>query len=58
MYIYGHEHCQRVRVSISKIKNGKAVGPSAGVDSITDLVNEIIVGGVILAEWELSTFVN
>ena len=29
-----------------------------GVEMITDLVSQIIVEGVIPAEWELSTFVN
>ena len=59
-----------VRESISKMKNGKAVGLSvvvsemvkaAGeveVNMITDLVNQIIVEGFIQAEWELSTVVN
>ena len=58
-----------VRVSISKMKNRKAAGPStvvsemivavgeAGVDMITDLVNQIIVE-VIPAECELSIVVN
>ena len=57
------------RESISKMKNGKAAGSTGlvsemvnsagevGVDIITNLLNEIIVG-VILAEWELSTIVN
>ena len=52
-----------------KMKNGKPAGPSAvvsemvkttgeaGVDMITDLANQIIVG-VIPVEWELSTIVN
>ena len=35
----------------------KAAG-EAGVDLITDLVNQITVEGVIPAEWELSTIVN
>ena len=35
----------------------KAAG-EVGVDIITDLVNQVIVEGVILAEWELSTIVN
>ena len=59
-----------VRESISKMKNGKAVGLSvvvsemvkaAGeveVNMIIDLVNQIIVEGFIPAEWELSTVVN
>ena len=59
-----------VRVSISKMKNRKAAGPStvvsemivavgeAGVDMITDLVNQIIVEEVIPAECELSIVVN
>ena len=59
-----------VRESISKMKNGKAVGLSgvvsemvkaAGeveVNMITDLVNQIIVEEFIPAEWELSTVVN
>ena len=59
-----------VRESISKMKNGKAAGPSdvvseivktageAGVDMIKDLVNQIIVEGSIPAEWEPSTIVN
>ena len=59
-----------VRVSISKMKNRKAAGPStvvsemtvavgeAGVDIITDLVNQIIVEEVIPAECELSIVVN
>ena len=58
-----------VHESISKLRNGKAAGPSgvvsemartggeAGVDMITDLVNPTIVG-VIPAEWELNTIVN
>ena len=53
------------------MKNGKAAGPSgvmpemmvkaageAGVDMITDLVNQIIVEGAITGECELSTVVN
>ena len=52
------------------MKNRKAAGPSvimseminaageAGVDMITKLVNQIIVQGVIPAEWVLSTSVN
>ena len=59
-----------VRESISKMKNGKAAGLSgvvsemvkaageAGVDMITDVVNQIIAEGVIPAECELSTIVN
>ena len=59
-----------VRESMSKMKNGIAAGPSgilsevvkaveeAGVDMITDLVNQIMVEGVFPAEWELSTIVN
>ena len=51
------------------MKKGEAAGPrslvpgmtkvieEAGVDMITDLVNQIIVG-VIPAEWELSTLEN
>ena len=51
-----------VRKPISKIKNGKAAGSSgvvsqmektaeeAGIDIITDLVNQIIVEGLIPAE--------
>ena len=35
----------------------KAAG-EAGVDLITDLVNQITIEGVIPAEWELSTIVN
>ena len=58
-----------VHESISKLRNGKAAGPSgvvsemartggeAVVDMITDLVNPTIVG-VIPAEWELNTIVN
>ena len=54
-----------VRETISKMKNRKAAGPSCvlpgmlkaagetGVYTITDLVNWIIVEGVIPAEWEL-----
>ena len=59
-----------VRESISKMKKGKASGQiiivsemvkvagQAGGDMITDLVNQIIVEGVISAEWKVSTFVN
>ena len=60
-----------VRESISKMKNEKAAGPSvifseiiktvvgeAGVDMTTDPVNQIIVEGIILGEWEFSTIVN
>ena len=59
-----------VRKSISKMRNGKAAGPSgvlsemvkatgkAGVGMITDLLNQIIIEGVIPAEWKLSTVVN
>ena len=51
-----------VRESISKMKNGKAAGLSGvvsvniravgetGVDIITDLINQIVVEGVIPAE--------
>ena len=35
----------------------KAAG-EAGVDMITELANQIIAEGVIVAEWELSTIVN
>ena len=34
------------------------VAGQAGGDMITDLVNQIIVEGVISAEWKVSTFVN
>ena len=34
------------------------VAGQAGGDIMTDLVNQIIVEGVIPAEWKLSTFVN
>ena len=34
------------------------VARKAGVDMITDLVNQIIVEGITPAEWELSTVVN
>ena len=34
----------------------KAAGE--GVDILTDLVNQIIVKGVVPAEWECSTIVN
>ena len=56
--------------SISKMENGKAAGSSgvvsemvnaageAGVDMITTLVNQILVEGIIPAEWELGSFVN
>ena len=56
--------------SISKMENGKAARSSgvvsemvnaageAGVDMITTLVNQIIVEGIIPAEWELGSFVN
>ena len=59
-----------VRKSVSKIKKEKAARPSgvvseivkaAGeteVDMITDLINQIIVEGVISVEWELCTIVN
>ena len=59
-----------VRESIMKMKNGKALGTSgilsemvkvawvAGVYIITDVVNQIIVEGVIPAEWKLSTIAN
>lgn len=59
-----------VRDSVSKIKNGKAAGllglvpetvkmtGETGVDTITDLINQIIVEGVLPAEWELSTITN
>ena len=60
-----------VRESVSKIKNGKFAGPSRGfvsemvkaagearVHMIADLVNHIIVEGVIPAEWELSIILN
>ena len=48
-----------VRQSISKIRNGNVAGQSgvekgageAGADMITDLVNQIIVERVIVAEW-------
>ena len=59
--------------SVSKMKNGKlqdrqvrflwmseilkAAG-EAEVDMITELANQIIAEGVIVAEWELSTIVN
>ena len=59
-----------VRDSISKMKNGKATGSSvvvsemvketgeAGTDLIANLVNQIIVEGVIPAEWERHTIVS
>ena len=59
-----------VRKSVSKIKKEKAAGPSGAVseivkaageteaDMITDLINQIIVEGVISVEWELCTIVN
>ena len=59
-----------VRKSISKMRNGKAAGPSgvlsemvkatgkAGVGMITDLLNQIIIEGVIPAEWKLRTVIN
>ena len=58
-----------VRESIDKMKNGKAVGPSRFVSvmiksageeeiTITTLINQIVVEGVISAEWEFSSIVN
>ena len=59
-----------VRDSVSKIKNGKAAGllglvpeivkmtGETGVGTITDLINQIIVEGVLPTEWELSTITN
>ena len=59
-----------VKESINKLKNRKAAGPSgvvsevmkaaekAAVDIIPDLVNQIKIKGVILAEWELRTIVS
>ena len=38
---------------MSKTKNGKA--GEAGIDMISDLVNQIAAEGVIPTEWELST---
>ena len=58
-----------IRESISKMKNGKAAGPSGlvsemvkalgeGVDMNTNLVNHIIVDRGIPAEWERCTIGN
>ena len=44
-----------VRALVSEI--AKKAG-EVGVDMITDLVNQIIVEGVIPVEWKLSTIVN
>ena len=61
---------EMVRDLISKMKNGKAAGPlgvvsemvkAAGeeeVDMIINLVNQIIVEGIILTKWKLSTIGN
>ena len=52
------------------MRNGKAAGPSgvlsemvkatgkAGVGMITDLLNQIVIEGVIPAEWKLRTVIN
>ena len=60
----------RVRESISKMKNWKTSVPSdsvsemtnavweAGVHMISDVVNQIKVGVIISAEWKFSTIVN
>ena len=59
-----------VRDSLNKMKNGKAAAPpgvvsemakaagETGVDMSTDIVNQLLVEGVIPAEWELCTIVN
>ena len=59
-----------VKSAISRMKSGKAAGPSgivsemlnasgdAGIDLVTDLVNSIISQGVVPADWEISTIVN
>ena len=59
-----------VEKAVSKMKNGKAAGPSGivsemvkaagevGIDMITNLVNQIIMEGCIPIDWELSTIVN
>ena len=59
-----------VRESVSKIKNGKAAGPTdlvsetvktkgeAGADIIIELVIQILVPEVYPAEWDLSTILN
>ena len=59
-----------VRGSVSKMKNGKAVGQSgvvsemlkaagkADIDVIIDLVSHMIVKGVISSAWEVSAIVN
>ena len=61
---------RQVRMSISKVQNGKATGPSrivskilkvaeeAEVDMVTDLLNQIIVEGFIPANWKLGTTAN
>ena len=55
-----------IRESNSQMRNRKLVAVleimkttgEAGVDMTTDLVNQIVVEGVVPAEWELSTIVN
>ena len=59
-----------VEKAVSKMKNGKAAGPSGivsemvkaagevGLHMVTNLVNQIIMEGCILIDWELSTIVN
>ena len=59
-----------VREAVSKMKKGKAAGPSGvvaemlkaagktGIEMITNLINQIVSEGVIPADWDLSTIVN
>ena len=61
---------EMVREAVSKMKKGKAAGPSGvvaemlkaagetGIEMITNLTNQIVIEGVIPEDWDLSTIVN